>query len=105
MLYLIYIKRKKVLNMEQLFEKRYTKKGVRSFVKRRENGSLDVHIVFYPKKVKSNPLLGGKLFADLLDDLYAETEVMPTWTSVGVPENAVDDSDEKLALGYKEVIL
>ena len=44
-------------------------------------------------------------FADLLDDLYNETGIMPTWTSVGVPEIAVDDSDEKLALGYREVIL
>ena len=91
--------------MEQLFEKRYTKRGVCSFVKKREDGSLDVHIVFHPKKVNNNPLLGGKLFADLLDDLYNETGIMPTWTSVGVPENSVDDSDEKLALGFREVIL
>lgn len=96
---------RRFLIVEQLFEKRYTKKGVRAFVKQRENGSLDVHIVFYPKKVNSNPLLGGKLFADSLDDLYVATDVMPTWTSVGVPENSVDDSAEKLALGYREVIL
>ena len=105
MLYLIKLNERGFREMEQLFEKRYTKKGVRAFVKRREDGSLDVHIVFYPKKVKSNPLLGGKLFADLLDELYAETDIMPTWTSVGVPENSVDDSDEKLALGYKEGVL
>lgn len=105
MLYLNKLNERRFRNMEQLFEKRYTKRGVRSFVKKREDGSLDVHIVFYPKKVKSNPLLGGKLFADLLDDLYNETGIMPTWTSVGVPEIAVDDSDEKLALGYREVIL
>lgn len=91
--------------MEQLFEKRYTKKGVRAFVKRREDGSLDVHIVFYPRKVDSNPFWGGKLFADSLDGLYRETGIMPTWNSVGVPENSVDDSEEKLALGFKEVIL
>ena len=91
--------------MEQLFEKRYTKKGVRAFVKVREDNSLDVHIIFDPKKVNNNPLLGGKLFSDSLDDLYKETGVMPTWTSVGVPENSVDDSDEKLALGFREVIL
>ncbi len=91
--------------MEQLFEKRYTKKGVRTFVKEKKSGQLDVHIVFYPRKVNSNPLRGGKLFADLLDDLYDETGVMPSWTSVGVPENAVDDSEDKLALGYREVIL
>lgn len=91
--------------MEQLFEKRYTKKGVRTFFKKQENGYWDVHIVFYPKKVKSNPLLGGKLFADLLDDLYNETGVVPSWTSVGVPENAVDDSEDKLSLGFREVIL
>ena len=91
--------------MEQLFEKRYTKKGVRAFVKEKKSGRLDVHIVFYPREVNSNPLRGGKLFADSLDDLYDETGVMPSWTSVGVPENAVDDSDDKLALGFREVIL
>ena len=82
--------------MEQLFEKRYTKKGVRTFFKKQENGYWDVHIVFYPRKVDSNPFRGGKLFADSLDGLYRET---------GVPENSVDDSEEKLALGFKEVIL
>ena len=48
---------------------------------------------------------GGKLFADSLDGLYRETGIMPTWNSIGVPENSVDDSEEKLALGFKEVIL
>lgn len=91
--------------MEQLFKKRYTKKGVRTFFKKQENGFLDVHIVFYPRKVNSNPFLGGKLFADSLDDLYRETGIMPTWNSVGVPENSLDDSEEKLAHGFKEVIL
>ena len=91
--------------MEQLFEKRYTKKGVRTFFKEQENGYWDVHIVFYPRKVDSNPFRGGKLFADSLDDLYRETGIMPAWNSVGVPENSVDDSEEKLALGFKEVIL
>ena len=91
--------------MEQLFKKRYTKKGVRTFFKKQENGFLDVHIVFYPRKVNNNPFLGGKLFADSLDDLYRETGIMPTWNSVGVPENSLDDSEEKLAHGFKEVIL
>lgn len=91
--------------MKQLFNKRYTKKGVRTFFKEQENGFWDVHIVFYPRKVDSNPFRGGKLFADSLDDLYRETGIMPTWNSVGVPENSVDDSEEKLALGFKEVIL
>ena len=91
--------------MEQLFKKRYTKKGVRTFFKVRENGYWDVHIVFYPRKVDSNPFRGGKLFADSLDDLYRETGIMPTWNSVGVPENSFDDNEEKLALGFREVIL
>lgn len=94
-----------MFTVEQLFKKRYTKKGVRAFAKKLNNDLLDVHIVFYPQKVKSNPLLGGKLFADSLDDLYNETGIMPTWTSVGAPENSKDDSDSKLALGYKEVVL
>lgn len=91
--------------MEQLLKKRYTKKGVRTLFKEQENGYWDVHIVFYPRKVNSNPFRGGKLFADSLDDLYREAGIMPTWNSVGVPESSLDDSEEKLAQRFKEVIL
>ena len=38
MLYLNKLNERRFRNMEQLFEKRYTKRGVRSFVKKREDG-------------------------------------------------------------------
>ena len=91
--------------MEQLFEKRYTKKGVRAFVKETEQGELDVHFQFKWGGSDSNPMLGGGLFEDRLDDLYMETEVLLSWNAIGSSELNVDDSEIWLAKGYREVIL
>lgn len=91
--------------MEQLFEKRYTKKGVRAFVKETEQGDLDLHFQFQWGDGDFNPMLGGGLFEDRLDDLYKETGVLTSWNAIGSSNLNVDDSADWLAKGYREVIL
>lgn len=84
--------------MLQLFNKRYTKDGVRAFYSKEEN---EVHLT-YPDSM-SSPFTSRLLDADVVDNIRREHGVWVTWTPYGSKSGVSDDSS--LFSSWVEVIL